>query len=85
MKNKRRNSTNDLGFVKVKPIGHVFNGPYGLNLDITFGPNGRVDYKPVFILPKGYKGACHLHDKPVLFKTFVEMEIHRINHWKTRS
>lgn len=67
----------------IKPIGSIFNGPY--NLGIAHGPNGVINYTPAFILPKGYKAACHLHEKVVLFKTFKEAEIHRINHWKTRS
>lgn len=43
------------------------------------------DYKAAMILPDGYRAACHLHKKPLLFKTLEEAnehmrDVHRV--WK---
>lgn len=40
------------------------------------GPNGRVIYKPAFILPKGFRGSCHLHKDIKLFKTIDALTKH---------
>lgn len=34
------------------------------------------NYKAAMILPDGYRGACHLHKEPMLFKTIDELQEH---------
>lgn len=43
---------------------------------INIGPNGPVNYTPAFKLPSYARAACHLHEKPVFFKTIEDMGEH---------
>lgn len=61
MKGKKKNLTKDLGLDNNKPYN---------------GPNGPIIYKPDYILPQGYHGACHLHKEILLFKTMNDLIKH---------
>jgi len=33
-------------------------------------------YTPAFTLPPGFRAACHLHEKPMLFRTMEQANTH---------
>lgn len=61
---------------KVKIGSKISDSRHTTNID--FGPNGAINYTPLFILPKGVKAACHLHDKPMYFKTIKDCQKHML-------